>query len=86
MCTHHKHANTNISYYYIIIVRGLVQSHCGKINVIMTLTFYPPPLSVTVVQYLQCIASTVVSAIVCLCTVVTAIECQCTVVDSYQHT
>ena len=23
--------------------RGLVQSPCGKINVIMTLTFYPPP-------------------------------------------
>ena len=28
------------NYYY---VRGLVQSPCGKINVIMTLTFYPPP-------------------------------------------
>ena len=26
-----------------IRVRGLVQSPCGKINVIVTLTFYPPP-------------------------------------------
>ena len=25
------------------MLRGLVQSPCGKINVIMTLTFYPPP-------------------------------------------
>ena len=24
-------------------LRGLVQSPCGKINVIVTLTFYPPP-------------------------------------------
>ena len=35
-------------------VRGLVQSPCGKINVIMTLTFHPPlppSLNVTVFQY-----------------------------------
>ena len=24
-------------------IKGLVQSSCGKINVIVTLTFYPPP-------------------------------------------
>ena len=35
------------------VIRGLVQSPCGKINVIMTLTFYPPPpsLNVTAVQH-----------------------------------
>ena len=34
--------------YYVInsvALRGLVQSPCGKIDVIMTLTFYPPPPS-----------------------------------------
>ena len=36
-----------------IHVRGLVQSPCGNFNVIMTLTFYPPPppLNVTAFQY-----------------------------------
>ena len=29
--------------YNLIVVSRLVQSPCGKINVIMTLTFYPPP-------------------------------------------
>ena len=34
----------------IPFIRGLVQSLCGKINVIMTITFYPPPLNVTAFQ------------------------------------
>ena len=37
----------NQEYMYINVLlvqlRGLVQSPCEKINIIMTLTFYPPP-------------------------------------------
>ena len=36
---------------YTVNVRGLVQSPCGKINVIMTLTFYPPPPPLNVTAF-----------------------------------
>ena len=35
------------------MVRGFVQSPCGKINVIMTLTFYPPPPLLTSQHFRQ---------------------------------
>ena len=37
----------------LVLLRGLVQSPYGKINVIMTLTFYPPPTPLLTSQHFR---------------------------------